>query len=110
MRIIVTGGRDYSDQKKVDEVLDLLMPDLVIQGGASGADSLAYNWCMRNKVEGKTYQADWNAHGKAAGPIRNRQMIEENPEAIVVAFPGGKGTSSCIEIAKQFGRLVLSVV
>lgn len=108
--MIVTGGRDYSDQKKVDEVLDLLFPDFVIEGGATGADSLVRNWCMRNKVQGKTYKADWDVHGKSAGPIRNRQMIEENPEAIILAFPGGKGTQSCINIAKQLGRLVLSVV
>lgn len=109
MRIIVTGGRDYKDQKKVDEVLDLLFPELVIEGGATGADELARIWCMKNKVEGKTYRANWTAHGKAAGPIRNRQMVEENPDAIVIAFPGGRGTQSCIEIAKSFGRLVFRV-
>lgn len=109
MRIIVTGGRDYKDQKKLEEVLDLLYPSFVIEGGAAGADELARTWCLKNKVEGKTYRADWNKHGRSAGPIRNRQMIEENPDAIVIAFPGGKGTQSCIEIAKSFGRLVLRV-
>lgn len=107
--IIVTGGRDFDDYNKVAEVLELFDIGLIIQGGASGADSLAKRYATLADIECKTFEADWNKHGKAAGPIRNRLMLIEHPNAVVVAFPGGRGTANCIEQALKAGMLVLEV-
>lgn len=107
--IIVTGGRKYDDYVMVQEVLDFLNPDLIIQGGATGADGLARIWADETGTQVVTLDADWEKHGKVAGPIRNKEMILANPDAIVVAFPGGKGTENCVKTAVGLNRIVLRV-
>ncbi len=46
--------------------------------------------------------AKWETYGKAAGPIRNREMLLNLP-ALVVAFPGGKGTADMVRQAERAG-------
>ena len=101
MRILVCGGRDYSDAKGVKTILDEYKIDLIIQGGATGADRLAYDYAVENNIEVETYMADWKKHKKAAGPIRNKQMLVEGKPDLVIAFPGGKGTQNMLEQAKR---------
>lgn len=105
MRVIVTGGRDYADREMVrlalDYVLERVAPLAVIQGGASGADELARRWSWGlEDVSLITVPANWNKHGKAAGPIRNRTMLEQCDPDMVIAFPGGRGTANMIRIAR----------
>ncbi len=108
--IIVTGGRNYSNYTAVSMALRALEPTLVIHGDCSGADTLAKQWAINNKIEHDPHPANWTKHGKAAGPIRNTDMLDLYPMAIVVAFPGGAGTKNCINTAKQKGHLVIQVL
>lgn len=108
-QVIVTGGRDYDDWSMLQDVLRLIDPDMVIQGGASGADKMAEEWATLNKKECITVHADWNKHGRAAGPIRNREMLDSFPLAITIAFPGGKGTADCVKASYERNRIILQV-
>ena len=106
MRVLVCGGRDFDDQDTVWAALDChAQPgrDVVIQGGASGADRLARTWCLDTATPCENYPADWKAHGRAAGPIRNQQMIDEGRPTKVIAFPGGRGTSDMVRRARAAG-------
>lgn len=98
MRIVVTGGRSYGNRGMLFGVLDRLRDDRgiteVIEGGQEGADRLARIWAESRGVLCLTVSADWTKHGAAAGPIRNRAMLDHRPD-MVVAFPGGKGTADC---------------
>jgi hypothetical protein len=110
LRLLVCGGRDYSDTARVDEVLGAIHRTrgigAIIHGGAKGADRLAGWWGANHRVRVLVFEADWNSHGKAAGPIRNKQMIEEGKPDAVVAFPGGRGTANMIGQAKAAGLKV----
>lgn len=111
MRVVVTGGRNYTNDLAVAGELWALYVDdpsefIVAHGGAKGADMLADDWCDRVGVEKRVYPANWAAHGRAAGPIRNRKMLEEFRPAIVLAFPGGAGTANCVKTARELGILV----
>ena len=108
MRIIVTGGRDYADAKKLFAVLDSIRPTLVMHGAYRGADTLADDWAKSRGVKCKPFPADWTAHKKQAGPIRNSRMIAEGAD-LVVAFPGGTGTADCVCKARAAGIEVLEV-
>lgn len=78
----------------------------IAQGGATGVDKFARDWCMKRGVNFKNYPYPSGA-GKAGGPIRNREMaMRERPE-FVVAFPGGKGTRSMMKIAHELGIPVI---
>jgi hypothetical protein len=109
-RIVATGGRKYADAQKVREVLGALKPTCVAQGGALGADSLVRAWCAVHGVWCLTYEADWHTDGKSAGPIRNGRMLRQFAPDVVVAFPGGRGTSDCVRQAKAMGIKVMEVV
>lgn len=108
-QIIVTGGRDYNDWVMFQDVLISFNPSLIIQGGASGADKMAKEWARLNNIECETVEADWDKHGKAAGPIRNKQMLLLYPNALILAFPGGAGTANCVKQAVGLNRIVLMV-
>ena len=75
----------------------------IISGAAKGADSVAIDWAVVNWCKCHIFPADWDKHGKAAGYIRNRQMLEEGKPDLVMAFPGGKGTAMMVDIAKKAG-------
>jgi hypothetical protein len=94
MKVLVCGGRDFDDYEKVKDVLSQLFPwpTLIIEGGADGADNLANMWARSQKIPVQQYKADWEKHGKGAGMIRNKQMLDEGKPDFVVSFPGGRGT------------------
>jgi hypothetical protein len=112
MRVLVTGGRDFSDCLLLYRVLDGLHMDrtitTIIHGGAPGADSEAGEWAMCHYVPEKIHPADWLRYGRSAGPIRNQEMLAELPD-LVVAFPGGRGTEDMVRRAKQAGLEVIEV-
>ena len=110
MKVIVTGGRNYDNVAKVKEVLDLLRPSILVEGGAQGADFLAKCWAFTEECSIITVEANWDKHGKAAGPMRNVSMLEQHPDAVIVAFPGGKGTAHCVKEALKRDMLVLSIL
>lgn len=109
MRVLVCGGRDYRDREKVFAILDEINPDFLIEGGATGADNLAWSWSKRRNIPRLTIEADWARHGFGAGPIRNQRMIDEGKPDLVVAFQGGAGTADMIRRAKRAGIEVREV-
>lgn len=105
--VLVCGGREYSDAVRVWVVLDLLGPRGIVEGGARGADAIARGWAKARNVPCHTVPADWERHGKAAGPIRNRAMLDQYTPELVVAFPGGRGTANMIAQATTRGVRVI---
>lgn len=110
VRIIVCGGRDFTDRVMLDYVLSYVHTHRsiaeLIHGGARGADQMANRWAFNNGIARVEVRADWRKHGRAAGPIRNRQMLDLKPDG-VVAFPGGRGTADMVRAAEAAGVPVL---
>ena len=100
MKVLVCGGRDFGDEVYVFEVLKNYPITFLISGGARGVDSFAYNYAVKNNIDHKIINAEWDKYGKKAGYLRNIAMADENPD-LVIAFPGGKGTSMMKKIAKE---------
>lgn len=111
MRVLVCGGRDFSDRVFLNRVLlvvDAKCPiTTVIEGGAAGADRMARAWAERHGVEVVTFPADWELYGRRAGPVRNLKMLREGRPDLVVAFPGGRGTAHMVRSAREAGVRVL---
>lgn len=97
MRVVVTGGRNYCDTARVFSVLDERHSrrpiTVLIEGEAPGLDIRARVWAKRNGIAVEAYPAKWDLYGKAAGGIRNQQMIDEGRPDEGLAFPGGVGTA-----------------
>ena len=113
MRVLVCGGRDYTDTKWLYWFMDRLHATYgvgtVIEGDARGADRIAGYWARMNRIENLKFPADWEKHGKAAGPIRNQKMLVEGNPDLVVAFAGGRGTADMMKRAKAAEITVIEV-
>ena len=70
---------------------------------AKGADAIAAGWAISNDVTLERYFPDWDNYGKAAGIIRNKEMLEEGEPDRLIAFPGGVGTTNMINICRGCG-------
>lgn len=123
MRILVCGGRDFQDRKRLYSTLDAYAlftePDeigntmpygvTIISGGAKGADSIAVDWAVVNWCPFEVYHAEWKKYGRKAGPIRNQKMIDEGKPDLVIAFKGGVGTNDMIKRALKANIKVIKV-
>lgn len=113
MRVLVCGSRHFDDDEHLFEVLNEINGtyDLrrniseIIVGGAAGADTLAETFARDNCIPYSRFDANWELYGRAAGPIRNRRMLEEGKPDLVVAFlaPHSRGTKNMIGIAEKAG-------
>lgn len=106
MRVLICGSRDWTEVEPIENVIAPLGPnDCVIAGGARGADRIAAQVALRLGVPLEEYPADWEKYGKAAGPIRNREMLDRGRPDYVVAFPLGdsRGTRDMIRQARAAG-------
>jgi SLOG family YspA-like protein len=117
VRVLVCGSRHFEDYWKLhQELLHIHMfdpkpapgrsnIDVIISGKAKGADTLAEDFARVYRLEFEGYPADWKKHGKAAGPIRNKQMLDEGKPDLVIAFlaPNSRGTRNMIDQAEKAG-------
>jgi hypothetical protein len=115
MKLIVAGGRDFCPSiGLIDSVIRAhgrYKPTELISGGCRGVDLQAEAWARAEGVPIKRFDADWNAAGRAAGPIRNRAMAEYAgafPNSALIAFWDGKskGTGGMVDLARKHGLMV----
>lgn len=114
-RVIIEGCRDFDDYELLKEKCDYFLQDekkedvVIISGHASGADALGERYAQERGFQLETFPADWKAHGRAAGPIRNARMA--SAANALIAFWDGKsrGTKNMIEIAKNHNLKVVVV-
>lgn len=109
IRILVCGDRHWGfesgDAQLLWEELNGWLPfePEIIEGCAHGADQMAEDWARTNDRPLHHFPADWTRHGRAAGPIRNRNMMAAGKPDIVLAFhhdlDHSKGTKDIIAVA-----------
>lgn len=79
---------------------------MVIEGGATGADTMSRVEAWRLKLPVMTFNANWVGLGHKAGPIRNEWMRKYGLPDLVLAFhqniDASKGTKSMIKLAKRY--------
>jgi len=80
---------------------------LLIHGASRGADRLADAWAKSRGVPVQSCPADWDAHGKSAGPMRDTVMLVDYCPTLVLAFPGGRGTANLVKKAREYGVPVI---
>lgn len=116
MKVLVCGGRDWPYFSPIRRELKKLPEGtIIIHGAARGADTCADIVAKSLGFEVKPYPADWEKYGKAAGPIRNLQMLKENPDIeFVLAFhsdiESSKGTKHMKKAAEKAGIEVRVII
>lgn len=115
-RILVCGSRDYTSNHIMYDILDDLLEDyrfrILIHGNAPGADTMAKEWANSRAIDVLGYAADWKTHGRAAGPLRNRKMLQAGRPNLVVVFvtkplTNSRGTFDMVSIAKKAGLPII---
>lgn len=109
MKALVCGGRTYRDADTVFRVLSGYPITHIVHGGARGADTLADQYARKAGLPVAEYRAKWHTYGKAAGALRNAEMLADGRPHIVIAFPGGTGTADMVRRAKRAGVPVVEV-
>lgn len=111
-RVLICGSRDWTDPLPIQNVLRELDPinDVVIHGNARGADRVAGRLAQTYRLRVEEYPADWKRLGKAAGPLRNRWMLDDGQPSEVWAFKADfdptlsrGGTENMVALAREAG-------
>lgn len=106
-RILVAGCRFYENYKQAEVYIDFCLQNIkkensfiFVSGACRGADRLGELYAQKHGYAIERYPADWERYGKAAGPIRNQQMV--NISDYIICFWDGKsrGTKSTIDFAR----------
>lgn len=124
MKIIFCGSRDWTDKDKIKRVLtvlrDNLQPFTVIEGengerdsirsrAFRGADLIARDMAEELGISVEPHPADWDRYGRAAGPIRNKEMLNAGAHAIVAFHDDltkSRGTRNMLDQAYAAGLAV----
>ena len=111
MKLAVVGSRDFLDYEMLEQCIlrnfrveDI---DVVISGGARGADAMAARFAERHGLPLEVIAADWSRHGRKAGPVRNTEIV--NRADVIVAFWDGlsRGPRDSITKARTAGKRVM---
>jgi predicted ArsR family transcriptional regulator len=114
MRVLVTGSRDWPDDQwhVIADALYMVEtmradPDTItlVQGNCpTGADRIAVAVARTLGWQIEAHPADWARLGKAAGPLRNAEMVDAGA-TLCLAFikNGSKGATGCAELARKSG-------
>lgn len=112
--IIIAGSRDFNDYDLLKSTLDLYNFDPqkheIVSGCAQGADSLGEKYAKERGLQVKRFPADWQQHGKAAGPIRNEKMAQYAKGLIAFWDGESRGTKNMIGLAEKYGLKVKIVI
>lgn len=118
-KVIVAGGRDFTDYKllsvKLDKMRQVILENNIaddieiVCGKARGADSLGERWGKEHHVSVVEFPADWDKYGRSAGVRRNKQMGDYADTLIAFWDGRSRGTRHMIDYAKERGLNVFVV-
>ena len=111
MKIVVAGCRDFTDYDMAKEFILSVTKDIteeitVISGGSKGADALGERFAKEYGHKIEFFPADWETYGRAAGPIRNKQMATECDMLIAFWDYKSKGTKNMIGEAEKQNKII----
>lgn len=107
-RVGVIGSRTVKDKDLIFKTLDSAFEKFphftkIVSGGAKGADSLGEAWGIERGIECQLFHPDWLNHGKAAGFIRNKLIVQNCDVIFAFQKDNSRGTQHSIDYAKEIG-------
>ena len=113
-KVVIGGCRDYADylffKSRLDEIFKNEKDEIIIiSGHCSGVDLMGERYAAENGLKVEIFLPEWKKYGRAAGPLRNKQMVEHSK--LVIAFWDGKskGTKSLIKSAQISKKEVIKI-
>jgi hypothetical protein len=111
MKVAIVGYRNFSDYKLFCDHIESWEGDIdyIVSGGAKGTDTMAAKYARENGIPFKIFHAKWKEHGKRAGPIRNKQIVDFCDCVIAFLSPLSVGTKDTLAKAKRCGKPVTKI-
>jgi hypothetical protein len=115
MRLIIAGSRDLDDRHTVAPFIDAYVkaqgsyPAVILSGACSGVDAIGEWWASHYGTPVERYPADWDKHGKAAGPVRNAKMVANADALLVIHWKGSRGSADVRRQAEAAGLAIVDV-
>lgn len=131
--VVMTGTRHWpvGPQPRIEATLRLIQSRnpavqkwVMHHGGCRGADTATGLAAAKAGWQVEVHAANWERYGRAAGPVRNREMVDSvEARAYLVVHPKadeldelkgvrGSGTADCLKhmFKKADSRLIFHVV
>jgi len=115
VRLAIIGSRDFTDFEFMETEVknsftNLRDIDIIVSGGARGADRLAERFAEKYEIPTLIFKADWDRHGKKAGYLRNVDIVK-NADYVMAFWDGySKGTKHSIELAQNVFGVPVKVI
>ncbi|MGZ8882562.1 MAG: DUF2493 domain-containing protein [Nitrososphaeraceae archaeon] len=114
MKLAIVGYRGFNDYKLLEETCEKLMfkyeIELIISGGAEGADSLAEKYAKEHEFAMMIYKPEyWKYPGHIAPLKRNIQIVEACDFVLAFLHPKSRGTLHAINVARELGKDLLVI-
>lgn len=113
MKLIIAGSRTIQvSPEHLKKFLDryMIWPTEVVSGGAKGMDQSGEFFAQDFEIKITRFPADWDTHGKMAGPIRNKQMAEY-ADALVLIWDGqSKGSMNMRKTMLSLNKPIYEVI
>lgn len=106
--ILICGDRNWNNFKVIEDfILTLPKDTIIVEGDCRGVDKISGYLAQKHGLEVIPVPAKWDVYGRAAGPIRNQEMLDKYKPTLVVAFHNdiehSKGTKDMIERTTNAG-------
>lgn len=115
-RMAIVGSRGFTDwfrfQDEVDRIVDIFSSTggvELVSGGARGPDKMAERYAKETGLHIRVFPADWDAHGKKAGMLRNKDIVDNSDVVIAFWDNKSKGTENTIKTALKQGKRVFTI-
>lgn len=112
MKLAIVGSRDFSDLSRIEKVLmsDINRITEIVSGGARGVDTAGAEFAKKHGIKLKVFLPDWDKFGKAAGMIRNKQIVEYCDELIAFWDGQSRGTKNSLMLARQYKKTSIVIL
>lgn len=114
MKLIIAGSRNMYVPEEflcylIYNVLNI-NPKEIVSGVAQGIDTCGEDFAAWNNTKLKQFPANWNEHGKAAGPIRNQQMAEYADALLLIWDGESKGSADMLARMKVLNKPIYEII
>lgn len=104
-KVAVVGSRSFTDYQLMEKTLDAVGPiSTIISGGANGADMMAERYAREHGISISIHLPDWKKYGRAAGVIRNKDIIAECDRCVAFWDGSSHGTANDIELCRKLDK------